>query len=343
MRRIVVLSTGGTIATRRDAQGTGLARDQASTLVQRLTTGADVRIEPRDVFTLGSYLLTPAHMREIALAVQDALADEGVDGVVVTHGTDSMEETSYLVDLFHADPRPVVLTGAQRPADAPDTDGPRNLADAIAVAGSTAARGLGVLIVFDGRIHPARGTRKTHTLAPAAFATPDDGALGRVDEGDVEITAVPVRHEPLDLDAFRVDDTRTDIVAYYPGADTTALRAVVEAGARGVVLEATGAGNTNPAIVAEVARLTEAGVVVALSTRVHAGPVAARYGNGGGVDLVAAGAVPTGTLRPSQTRMLITALLGCLGDPARVRRELRARTSGAGRSGAIHRSTTSTE
>ena len=99
---------------------------------------------------------------------------------------------------------------------------------------------------------------------------------------------------------------------------------MADAGARAVVLEATGAGNANPQVTDEVARLVGSGVVVALSTRVHAGPVAAVYGNGGGADLVRAGAIPTGTLRPSQARVLLTALLGCYGDPARVRTALEA-------------------
>ncbi|WP_084262302.1 asparaginase [Actinomadura formosensis] len=326
MSRVVVLSTGGTIATRHDAHGTARATDQASALFRRLPGDPGVPLEPRDVFCVNSYLLTPADMRQIAEAAHDALTDESVLGVVVTHGTDTLEETAYFLDLFHADPRPIVFTGAQRPADAPDTDGPRNLADAITVARSAESRDLGVLIAFDGRVYAARGTRKTHTVASAAFSAPDGGALGQVSEGDVAITATPVRHKPMDLSAFRLDGARTDIVACYPGADTSALSAVVDAGARAVVLEATGAGNANPGIVEEVARLTAAGIVVALSTRVHAGRTAALYGNGGGVDLVAAGAVPTGTLRPSQARMLLIALLGRYGDPARVRAELRART-----------------
>ncbi|MER7790686.1 asparaginase [Streptomyces sp. NPDC097640] len=324
MRRIVVLSTGGTIATRHDAQGTRLAADPADALLERLPWPVGVAVEAKDVFCLGSYLLTPADMHGVAVAAREALADEAVSGVVVTHGTDTLEETAYLTDLFHNDPRPVVFTGAMRPADAADSDGPRNLADAIAVAAAAEARDLGALVSFDGQIYPARGTRKAHTTAPAAFAAPDGGPLGRVSDGEVAISAVPVRPKPLDLAAFRPDPdrVRTDIVACYPGCDTRALRAVADAGARAVVLEATGAGNANPAVAEEVARLTASGVVVALSTRVQAGPVAAVYGNGGGADLLRAGAVPTGTLRPSQARILLIALLGCYGDPARVRAEL---------------------
>ncbi|MFE2186989.1 asparaginase domain-containing protein [Streptomyces sp. NPDC059455] len=206
--------------------------------------------------------------------------------------------------------------GPPRGGPAPPLGGPGRGA-----APPIAARDLGVLVCFDGQVYPARGTRKAHTTAPAAFAAPDGGPLGRVGDGEVRISAVPVRPKPLDLGAFRPDGIRVDIVACYPGCDIRALRAVADAGARGVVLEATGAGNANPEVAAEVARLTASGVVVALSTRVHAGPVAALYGNGGGADLVRAGAVPTGTLRPSQARVLLIALLGAYGDPERVRAE----------------------
>ncbi|MQA09301.1 MAG: asparaginase [Pseudonocardiaceae bacterium] len=326
MPRVVVLSTGGTIASRRDERGAGFAKDDANALLARLPVDPGVALHGVDVFCLGSFLLTPWDMREVARQVAAALADPDVLGVVVTHGTDSMEETAYLTELFHADPRPVVFTGAQRPADAPDSDGPRNLADAITVAAARTARERGTLITFDGRIFAARGSRKAHTVAPAAFAAPDGGPIGWVLDGAVEVSATPARLPALDLSAFELDGVRVDAVACYPGTDTVALDAVAGAGATGVVLEATGAGNANPEVRDAVARLTDARVVVALSTRVHAGPVVELYGNGGGMDLVEAGAVPTGNLRTSQARMLLTALLGCHRDPARVRAELRARS-----------------
>ena len=251
------------------------------------------------------------------------LADPAVDGVVVTHGTDTAEETAYLLDLVHSDDRPVVLTGAQRSADAPDADGPRNLRDALRVAADPAARGLGVLVVFDGLVLAARGTRKVHTQEAAAFAQPDGGALGRVVDGRLVVDGVPAHREHLDLGAADLEAPRVDIAAVYPGVDGTALQAFAAAGARGVVLVATGAGNANPAIVAAVADLTRQGVVVGLTTRVDTGPVAGVYGGGGGgADLVAAGAVPLGTLRAGQGRILLLALLAALGDPDRVRAAL---------------------
>jgi L-asparaginase len=263
-------------------------------------------------------------MAGIAREIRRVLADDTVLGVVVTHGTDTMEESAFLAELVHDAPRPVVFTGAQRPADAPDTDGPRNLADAITVAAAPQSRDRGVLITFDGAVFGARGTRKTQTLAAAAFSAPDAGPIGQVREGALVFTAQPVRFPPVELEDL--SNVRVDIVAFYPGADTAALDGVVAAGAAGVVLEATGAGNANLQIRDAVARLTKAGIVVALSTRVHAGPVAALYGNGGGVDLLDAGAVPTGMLRPSQARILLTALLARYRNPVRAAEELARRT-----------------
>lgn len=324
MGRVVVLSTGGTIASRRDARGASVASDDVDALLERLPFDVDVPVEGRDVLCVASSLLTPSDMAGIAREIRRVLADDTVLGVVVTHGTDTMEESAFLAELVHDAPRPVVFTGAQRPADAPDTDGPRNLADAITVAAAPQSRDRGVLITFDGAVFGARGTRKTQTLAAAAFSAPDAGPIGQVREGALVFTAQPVRFPPVELEDL--SNVRVDIVAFYPGADTAALDGVVAAGAAGVVLEATGAGNANLQIRDAVARLTKAGIVVALSTRVHAGPVAALYGNGGGVDLLDAGAVPTGMLRPSQARILLTALLASYRDPVRAAEELARRT-----------------
>jgi L-asparaginase len=316
---VTVLATGGTIASRAGAGG-ATAQDGGDDLVARLDLppGLDVRV--RDVVRVGGFRMTLDRVHEVARAVAAELRDEAAAGVVITHGTDTIEETAFFLDVFHDDPRPVVVTGAQRAADAPDTDGPRNLSDAVVAAAAPAARGLGLLIGFGGQLFPARGTRKTHTIAADTFTNPAGGPLGWVHGGTVEVVTAPRRGAALPLDAFDPTGVRVDVVPCYPDADDTALRACVEAGARGVVLEATGAGNANPAICAAVAGLTAAGVVVVTSTRVAAGPVVAIYGVGGGVDLARAGAVPSGLLRPSQARILLAALLGLHRDADVVRR-----------------------
>ncbi|KQX66130.1 asparaginase [Angustibacter sp. Root456] len=318
MRAVTVLATGGTIASRTNAQGSTVASASGAELLERLGR-LDVDVTVRDVFRVGSYLMTLERMHELAGQAQRVLTDPAVTGLVVTHGTDTIEETAFFLDLFVGSDRPVVVTGAQRPADAPDTDGPRNLADAIRVAAEPAAQGLGTVVVFDGAVFAAAGVRKVQTLASHAFGAPDHGPLGWVYGDSVSLSRRrgPRRVLPVaDFDAARA---RVDIAACYPGADATALRALAAAGARGIVLEATGAGNANPDICATVEELTAQGVVVATSTRVACGPVASIYGDGGGADLLGAGAVPMGLLRPGQARVLLAALLGVHADPDKAR------------------------
>jgi L-asparaginase len=284
-----------------------------------------VRTVGHDILRLNGFALTPEDMRRVLEEIRRSLAHAEVDGVVVTHGTDTMEETAFLVDLFHADDRPVVFTGAQRTADALDPDGPSNLRDAVAVAADLQARALGVLVVFDGSVFAARGVRKVHTLASAAFGDPDAGAVAGLTTGRLGVFRRPVRPTPLDISALAAPLPRVDIVAVYPGSDATAVEALGAAGARGVVLEATGAGNATPAVAAAVDRLVARGIAVVISTRVPTGPVVPLYtGNGGGVDLVASGAVPAGRLRPGQARMLLIALLGTGATADDIRRAFAA-------------------
>ena len=141
MPLVTVLATGGTIASRTDAGRGATAQDDGADLITRLDLPSGVELRVRDVFRVGSYRMTLDRLHELARAVAAELTDERVAGVVVTHGTDTTEESAFFLDLFAADPRPVVLTGAQRAADAPDSDGPRNLADAVTVAAAPAAAG----------------------------------------------------------------------------------------------------------------------------------------------------------------------------------------------------------
>jgi L-asparaginase len=328
VQTVVLLATGGTIATRTGPDGKAVADAAGAELLAGLPLPRDVRVEVDDVFRVGSYLMSLERLHELALRAQHHLRNREVAGLVVTHGTDTAEETALFMDLVLDDPRPVVVTGAQRPRGALASDSPRNLCDAIAVAACTACRGLGTTVVFDGSVFPAWGTRKSHTLASGTFAAPDSGPLGWVHEGNVHIEARLRPRPRLDLSALDLSRVRVDIAACYPGADAAALCAFAAAGARGIVLEATGAGNANPAICEAVAELTGAGVVVATSTRVNAGTVAAIYGNGGGADLLEAGAVPAGLLRPPQARILLAALLGTHDDPKAVRDALAAYTAG---------------
>lgn len=316
MPQVSVLATGGTIASSQNACGASVASRGAGDLLSGMSHKGSV-VSSRDVFQLGSYLLTHRDLRLICEEAARELSKESVDGVVITHGTDTMEETAYLLDLVHSTPKPVVLTGAQRPADDPYTDGPRNLQEAIAVASNPAARSQGTMISFAGQVYAARGTRKAHTVAPAPFRTMDGGPIGRVDDHDlVRFTTRPLRRPPLPVPTKAFDETRVDVITMYPGADAALARAAVECGARGIIIAGSGVGNGNSSILAWVEQAVQDGITVGLATRVPEGPVVPFYGNGGGADLVRAGALPLGSLPLFQARLLLALLLSQGHNPS---------------------------
>jgi L-asparaginase len=306
--KVIVVSTGGTIGMRPDpATGKLVPAVSGEELVDMLGWQDGPPLELDDFAGVPSFDMHG----DLALALSDRVRDHcrrgDVAGVVVTHGTDTMEESVYLVDRLLDSEKPAVFTGAQRAADEPDSDGPRNLRSAIRVALAPEARERGALIVFDGGVHAAREARKVHTTALRAFASPGYGALGHVDGERVLFRRRPERSRPLRRPSGGLP--QVDLIRLYAGADDRFLRASLESGSRAIVLEGTGRGNANERVLPGVEAAVRAGVPVVVCSRCVAGRVEPVYGRGGGKDLAEVGALFAGDLAGPKARVLLQLVL----------------------------------
>lgn len=263
---IRLLTTGGTIATTLGADGRSGAslspRDLTSTL-----TDHSVRLESTELTRVASWRLNANDMLEIALAARAAAAEPDVTGVVVTHGTTTLEYTAFLTELISATQAPIVFTGAMQRADDEVTDGPRNLSDAIHVALSPQARGLGVVITFAGKLLAPRSTWKRHRTDVDAFEDLD-GPIGFVSASEVAIARRPRRPRIL---AGQIA-TGVALVKAYPGAGGSAVDAAVANGSPGIVIEALpGSGGLPQGMIPPVQHAAEAGLPVVIAPRSPAG------------------------------------------------------------------------
>lgn len=306
VRPVRVLTTGGTIAM----VGAGGATPElaGSQLLQGIPGLAAFEGLTADAVTnKPSAHLTLDDQLTICRTARD-LAREGY-GVVVTHGTDTLEETAMLCDIVNDAEAPVVFTGAIRPASAPGADGPANLVDAVAVAASEDAAGLGVLVVFGGEIHHARVVRKTDTTSLTAFSSPQMGPLGRVTEGHPTIWSQIPRNPTLDPPGL---DKRVFIIPTTSGDDGALARAALATDPDGVVIGTLGAGHMTPDLLALWAEAAERIPVVAYCRPERGVILNSTYGYAGSeMDLRLTGLIPAGFLSPQAARMK---LLACVAS-----------------------------
>ena len=305
-RPVRVLAAGGTIGM----SGAGGATPEldARALVAGVPgLAAYDGLEAETIVNVPSAHLTLDDQLRICRAARDA-ARRGL-GVVVTHGTDTLEETAMLCDILSDADTPIVFTGAIRPASAPGADGPANLLDAVAVAAGDQAVGLGVLVVFGGEIHHARVVRKTDTTSLTAFSSPQMGPLGRVTEGHPTIWSRIPRNPTLDPVSL---GQRVFIVPTTAGDDGSLARAALETEPDGVVIGTLGAGHLTPELLELWAAAAERIPVVAYCRPERGVILNSTYGyRGSEMDLRLTNVIPAGFLSPQAARMKLLACLAC--------------------------------
>ncbi len=326
MPRVAVVFTGGTISMRRDPVAGGNVPILTGEGILAATPGLDAIAEVVAIdrgLTPASHFTFPA-LFAVHETVQAALADPETTGAVVVQGTDVIEETAFFFDLLHAGSKPIVVTGAMRTSEHPSFDGPANLRDAVRVASGPALSGEGVVVVLAGTIEPADDVMKVHASAFDTFRSLDTGPLGRI-EGD-EVVVVRARGPRRQVAATYAAE-RVHLVKAAVAMDGTPIDALRAAGADGFVVEATGAGNTSPGLLAAAERAIADGLPVALTTRCPAGaPTDAYAFPGGGATWIRAGAFLVGHLGGPKARVALALGLGAglgrdsladlLADPA---------------------------
>ena len=309
---ISIITTGGTIT--QVLGGPELRHLGGTELVSGLPEGFGTMaaVEVEDLMDLPSTFVGPDEMLRIAAAVRRHIERDDVDGVVVTHGTATIEETIYFVDLVVDSTKPIVFTGAQRFPGTAGYDGHRNLRDAITVACTPSLAGAGAVLVFDGEIHAAREVAEVHPTATAGFQSLDSGPIGRVDLDRVVVTRVPLRERASHQ--VREPLARVDLLTCYAGMSADVVRAVGALGGPGLVVAGMTSGAVPPALMPALRDLMERGTVVVLTTRCASGRVVRRSGalydgvTGYGSDLDALGIALT-DLAPLKARCRLLVLL----------------------------------
>ncbi|MEO7009796.1 MAG: asparaginase [Caldimonas sp.] len=312
--KILLVSLGGTITMTRSAAG-GIAPSLSAADLLRAVPGIEAvaEIETASPLSMPGASLSIDNVLAVA-AMADARFADGVDGIVVIQGTDTIEETAFLLDLVVRSEKPVVVTGAMRGPEAAGADGPANILAATIVAALRDAVGLGTLVVLNDEIHAARFVQKSHTALPSAFTSPLAGPLGSVVEGRARLhLSLPRRPDPIRCEAGA--DAPVALLRMSLGDDGRMLRHVGRLGYRGLVLEGMGAGHV-PAAVAPIVSELVATMPVVLASRVHSGPAfRSTYGFAGSeIDLLGRGAIPAGRLSSLKARLLLSLLLRSNAD-----------------------------
>lgn len=320
MKKIAVIFNGGTISMKVDPKLKAAVPTLTGEEIMSMVTGIEgyAQIESHTFSALPSPQVTPEMMLELSKFIGEFVAREDIDGVVVTHGTDTLEETAYLVDLTLNTNKPVVFTGSMRSGSELGYDGPSNLAASICTAISDEACGRGVLVCFNGDLNCASEVTKANSMALNAFRTPNFGPIGMVDNNKVLFYRNSINKEGV---AIEVIESRVALIKCAAGMDSRYIDFCIDQGDKGIVLEAMGRGNIPPLMVKGVKRAIEKGIPVVVVSRCFEGRVFESYGyEGGGKQLRNLGVIFGDTLPGQKARIKLMVALSATKDIDRIKK-----------------------
>ncbi len=309
MKKVVLLTTGGTIASVADKE-TGLLTPGALTgeqLTSMYNLNIDTQVIVESVFQIPSSHMTFQKLIALKKKIDIVLQDKSVAGIVITHGTDTLEETAYFLDLTLSDDRSIVVTGAQRGPLELGTDAFMNIRQAILLASNKKSYGMGVTVVFNGKIFSAKYVRKVHTSNVDAFQSYGFGYLGLVDRDQVYIYQKPVRYEHYNIDTI---PPKVVLIKAVLGLEEDMIDYAVQMGAKGIVIEGLGRGHVPPNVAETIGRAISQEVVVVLTTGCEEGEVLPVYDFIGSVnDLKKRGAILGKDYDSKKARIKLSVLL----------------------------------
>ncbi|NGQ94603.1 asparaginase [Brevibacillus sp. SYP-B805] len=317
MKKVLVINTGGTIAMSVDATESVKPMDDQAVgkILPYLQQYADVTMD--NFLNLPSPHITPQIMNRLRQHIEQQLATTPYDGIVVTHGTDTLEETAFFLDLTLSLSVPVVITGAMRSSNELGADGPVNLISSVRTAIDPASRDKGVLVVFNDEIHAARHVTKTHTSNVATFQSPQYGPIGTISK-----KSVSYHHAPLEREFFPVKEAAANVpvLKAVAGMEAAWIQFLLEQPVDGVVIEALGLGNLPPAIVPTLRQVLDKGIPIVLVSRCFNGEVQDVYDyEGGGRQLKAMGMIFSNGLNGQKARLKLMVALEQTRDLAVLR------------------------
>ena len=313
MNKIIIITTGGTIAMSEDLKTKTVKPIDKDILDQFLPyINEYAEVEMDHFINIPSPHMTPELMYELALHTKKYLDRKDIDGVVITHGTDTLEETAYFLDLILSYDKPIVVTGAMRSSNELGADGPLNLVSAVRVASDKASRNKGVLVVFNDEIHAARYVTKTHTSNVATFQSPENGPIGTVTKKGIRFSHAPLLRDNYEL---RPPVTKVGLIKAAAGMDDLLIQTYIEKGYKGIVIEALGQGNLPPSMISGIKRAIQDKIPVILVSRCFNGFADAVYGyEGGGKQLKDFGVVFSNGLNGQKARIKLMIILNLLKE-----------------------------